>query len=111
MVVICCFARGQSVFRGLEQLRYNDPDGIELILECVRALGGRHGEMPDGIVIDGLKQFDGFDLELELPASLSGACAVAGLKCMGKTTIADTALLERWPEFPSILEGICEYRK
>jgi hypothetical protein len=111
MVALSCFAQGQSVFRRLGDLRNDEPDGIEQILECVRTLGGRHGEMPDGIVVDGLKQLDGFDLEAQLPATLSGAFAVAGLKCMGNTTIADQAISRRWPRFASLLDEICDYRK
>ncbi|MBD3392869.1 MAG: hypothetical protein GF418_12255 [Chitinivibrionales bacterium] len=111
MVVLACFAQGQSVLRGLGALRDDEPDGIERILTCVRALGGRHGEMPDGIVIDGAKQLDGFDLDDDLPPSLGGAFAVAGLKCLGATSIADTGLSQRWPGFAAMLDEIGEYRK
>ncbi|MFW5775226.1 MAG: hypothetical protein ACOCW2_02955, partial [Chitinivibrionales bacterium] len=52
MVVLSTFAAGQSVFRALEELRYDEPDPIEQMLACVRLIGGRHGEMPDGMVID-----------------------------------------------------------
>jgi len=111
MVVLSCFAQGQSILRNLRELRENQPDGIEEILACVRAMGGRHGEMPDGIVMDGAKQLDGFDLPDETPAPIAGAFAVAGLKCMGTTKIADQALARRWPSFAQMLDEICEYRK
>ncbi|NLD92016.1 MAG: hypothetical protein GX639_05030 [Fibrobacter sp.] len=110
MVVLACFAEGQSVFRDLEDLRNDEPDGIDLIEHCIRTLGARHGEMPDGIVVEGGKSFDGFDITDNLVPWLSGSLAVAGLKCMGDTRIEDTSLLQRWPAFNEMLAGICEFR-
>jgi hypothetical protein len=110
IVTIATFAKGQSVFRGLEDLRNETPDAIEKVLACVRCMGGRHGEMPDGIVIDGAKQFDGFDLKKPLSAAQNGACAVAGLKCNGKTLVEDSLILQRWPSFSRIVDGICIYK-
>jgi hypothetical protein len=110
MVVLSTFASGQSVFRNLEDLRLDTPDPIEEMLACVRLVGGRHGEMPDGMVIDGARQYDGFDLTDQLDASLSGACAIAGLRCTGTTTIADEAITVRWGDFSRILDAVCEFR-
>jgi 5-enolpyruvylshikimate-3-phosphate synthase len=107
---MAAYADGQSVFRGLEDLRRDEPDGIEQILALARAVGIRHGEMPDGIVIDGGRQYDGFDLSDHLPAPLAAAGAVAALHCMGKTTINDEAIVRRWPRFAETLHSLCEYR-
>lgn len=110
MVILASFAESQSVFRELEDLRNDDPDGIDVIESCIRTLGARHGEMPDGIVMEGGRDFDGFDIQENYPAWLSGPLAIAGLKCMGTTTIGDELLLQRWPNFETILSEICEYR-
>jgi len=110
MVVLASFAESQSVFRELEDLRNDEPDGIDEIEKCIRTLGARHGEMPDGIVMEGGKSFDGFDIPENLPPWLSGSLAVAGLKCMGNTSIGDELLLRRWPAFEEMLGKICEFR-
>lgn len=110
IVTIATFAKGQSVFRGLEEIRHETPDEIEQMLTCVLRMGGRHGEMPDGIVIDGAKQHDGFDLKETISAAANGACAVAGLKCNGKTYIEDLKIVQRWPSFQKILDSICIYK-
>jgi hypothetical protein len=110
MVVLASFAQSQSVFRDLEDLRYDDPDGIDIIEQCIRAIGARHGEMPDGIVMEGGKEFDGFDIPHHYPPWLSGSLVIAGLKCLGNTTIADELLLQRWPGFEALLQDICEFR-
>jgi hypothetical protein len=107
-VVLSTFSAGQSVFRHLEDLRNEEPDLIEEYLRIVRMLGGRHGEMPDGVVIDGAKQHDGFDCPETMPAALSGACAIAALRCSGKTTIEDARIIERWPDFKKLVDQISE---
>lgn len=110
MVVLAAFAKGQSVFRNLQDLRNDEPDGIDLLESCIRTLGARHGEMPDGIVMDGGHDFDGFDLKGNIPAHIAGSFAIAGLKCIGVTTIEDESLSKRWPSFESILSQLCELR-
>jgi hypothetical protein len=67
--------------------------------------------MPDGIVVEGARQFDGFDLKTPLPATIAGAFAVAGLKCRGTTTIADDLLIWQWPDFHGMLASITEFKE
>lgn len=110
MAVLAAFSEGQSVFRGLADLHCDEPDGIGQLLSCVKLLGARHGEMPDGIVIDGGGQYDGFDLAEHVPAQFAASLAVAGLRCMGKTTINDESIIRRWPRFEEMLKSVCEFR-
>ena len=111
MVVMAANAQGQSVFRGLEDLRKDEPDGIEQIVSLARVVGIRHGEMPDGIVIDGGRQYDGFDLSDHLPSPISAAGVAAALHCMGKSTINDESIVRRWPRFSEIVLSLCELRE
>jgi 5-enolpyruvylshikimate-3-phosphate synthase len=67
--------------------------------------------MPDGIVIEGSKQFDGFDLVDPLTASIAAAFAVAALKCRGKSSIADDGIVKRWPDFQETLFSLCEFKE
>jgi len=111
MVVVASFAQGESVFRGLEDLRHDESDGIELMESCISTLGPRHGEMPDGIVLKGGRDFDGFDMASPLLAAHAAAFAVAALRCIGKSTINDEALVRRFPFFEAMLDDICERRQ
>ncbi len=110
MIVVACFAQAQSVFRGLEDYRLDTPDGIDQLESCIRTLGARHGEMPDGIVLEGAKLIDGFDLNEALPPNISAAMAIAGLRCIGETSVCDDMILRRWPDFSSMLQSIGEFR-
>lgn len=110
MIVIAAFANGESVFREIADLRFDTPDGIARLESCISSLGARHGEMPDGIVLKGGRDFDGFDIDLPLSASCCGAFAVAGLRCIGTTTLNDEHLRQRLPQFYIFLKKHCEYR-
>jgi hypothetical protein len=111
IAMLACFSEGQSVIRGLEDLHNDEPDGLARIHGSVKAIECRFGEMPDGIVIEGRKSLDGFDVTVNLPAPISGALAAAGLKSMGSSSIEDSLLVKRWPDFKAMLDAICEYRK
>ena len=110
MTIAAAFAEGKSVFRDLEPMRLFDPDGLEQLEQCLRPLGIRHGEMPDGMVIEGAKEFDGFDILEPLPAHIAVAFCVAGVKCHGKTSIADEFVFARWPDFEKMISEIFEFR-
>ena len=110
MVVMAAFAKGESVFRRLDDLRLDEPDGIALIEKCISALGIRHGSMPDGIILKGGYEFDGFDCKFPLPAACAGAFVVAALRCTGTSTINDERLQERLPYLEALLKKVCEYR-
>ena len=110
MAVLASFAEGETVFRGLTDLRLDDPDNIARIESCVGRLGARHGEMPDGMVIKGERNHDGFDLDEPLPAACAAAFAIAGLRCMGTTTVNDELLLKRLPQFEAMLHAVGEHR-
>lgn len=111
ILVMAMFTSAQSVVRGMQELRANQPDDIERIAACLKTIGVHFGEMPDGFVIKGTKQYDGFDITQELPAALAGALAIAGTRCIGKTTIMDQALNRRWPDFLTRLDAICQFKK
>lgn len=110
LTVLANYSEGQCIFRDLEDLRNEDPDYIEVLLELVREMGGRHGEMPDGMVLDGSKHKDSFDLQKEFSPYLNGACAIAALRCNGKSTVSDEYINYRWPNFNLMIEDITTYK-
>jgi len=111
MAVMTLFAEGESVFRGLSGLRSDPPDAVARVLAFLNALNAHAGELlPDGFVLRGAAQYDGFDVAEALPAHVAGAWAAAALKCMGASSIDDSLIVERWPEFFTMLDRLCEYR-
>lgn len=110
MTVITAFAEGQSLFRKFHDLRRGDPDRIKQLENCLRVMRVKFGDIPDGFVIKGSSEHDGFDLIEPFPAPLAGAFAIAGLHCVGSTTVNDELLLERWPDFNELIEKYFEFR-
>jgi hypothetical protein len=111
MMAIALFSEGESIFRHLDEMHWNDPDTIIQCLSFLRAINAHHGELPDGIVVKGAHHYDGFDMPEEVPAPLAGAWAIVALKCLADSKIADTRLRDRWPDFKEMLDSICEYRE
>ena len=111
MMIAAAFAKEKekSVFRNLGGLRLYEPDGIDQLEKALRPLGVRHGEMPDGIVVEGARDFDGFELTDALPAHIAIAFCMAGLRCLGKTSINNDSIEARWPDFENFLNEICEF--
>jgi len=108
MVAVSLFTEEESVFRRLDDLRRDDPDGVAQLLSVLSLLGAHHGELPDGLVVKGAAQYDGFDCPQSLPADLAGACVAMALRCIGRSTIDDTRLLERWPGFDTLIASLCQ---
>ncbi len=110
MAAVASFADNQSLFRQFDDMRHSDPDGIRQLESCLKTMNVKFGDIPDGFVIKGEKEYDGFDLIEPLPAPLAGSFIIAGLRCIGSTTVNDTKVGERWPEFYEMLMGVVEER-
>jgi hypothetical protein len=110
MAILAGCAEGESLFRKFDDLRKNDPDAIKQLESCLKTMQVKFGDIPDGFVIKGSPEYDGFDLIEPLPAPVSSAFALAGLFCAGTTTIHDEAILERWPDFEEMINTYFEYR-
>lgn len=110
MAILAAFAEGESVFRRFDDLRLNDPDGIRQLEGCLKLIGVKYGDIPDGFVIKGNRDYDGFDSPDPLPPYLAAALAAAGLHCMGSTTVNDELLAGRWPDFEKTIKDLCEFR-
>ncbi len=110
MITLALFSQGESVFRNLARLRHDTPNGIEMLSSFLELLGAHAGDMPDGIVLRGASQYDGFDVAEPMPAHVAAAWSVVALRCMGNSSIEDTALVRRWPRFGTTLKELCEGR-
>ena len=53
LFVAAACARGRTVIRGAEELRYKESDRLRVMAEGLRGLGGKVAETADGLTIDG----------------------------------------------------------
>lgn len=111
MVALALFAEGESVFRGLGDLHNDVPDGIERIMQFFATVEAHHGKMlPDGFILRGATQYDGFDVQGEHPAAVAAAWATVGARSMGTSSLDDSHILQRWPQYARYFEDLCLYR-
>ncbi len=110
MTIIAAFSQGQSVFRECSLFRTETPDRLSALVACLQEIETHHGEMPDGIVLEGSRQYDGYDIAPDYGAGINAACALGGMKCLGKTKCEGTSIQARYPGFFDTLFALCEYR-
>jgi 3-phosphoshikimate 1-carboxyvinyltransferase len=79
VALLGCFAEGQTVVRGAEELRYKESDRIATVVDGLRGLGALIEATDDGFVVEGGSGLRGGVLEAHGDHRLAMLGAVAGL--------------------------------
>ena len=107
LAVAACFAKGTTVIRDAQELRYKESDRIRAIVKELSRLGARIEELPDGIVVHGTGRLDGGRCRSHGDHRLAMALAVAGLLADTPTAVDGAqAVRISYPEFWEHLEGL-----
>lgn len=114
LMVAACFARGETVFEGVEELRVKETDRVKSMLENLKKMGARieiiNNDEKEKIVIQGIKELKG-SLELKSFGDHRTAMSmiIAALKASGNSKIEDTACINKsFPGFLKILKKIIQ---
>ncbi|CAM3238605.1 3-phosphoshikimate 1-carboxyvinyltransferase [Sphingomonas antarctica] len=103
LFVAAAFARGRSVFRGLEELRVKESDRIAVMAAALRAIGARVEELPDGLAIEGTGGEPlpgGGTIATHLDHRIAMSLAVAALNCRAGVALDDDApVATSYPRF------------
>jgi hypothetical protein len=110
MLVLALFSEGESVFRWYDTLAAEVPDVVQRMSTFLDLLGAHHGEMTGGVVLRGAHEYDGFDLRELMPPLHAAAFAMAAVRCVGRSSMEEALLRERWPTLPEQLSSLCEFR-
>lgn len=112
LFIAAALAKGQSIFRGLEELRVKESDRITVMAKGLRAIGVSVEELPDGLIIegrDGEAFMGGATIAAELDHRIAMSFAVAGLVSNGGVTIDDMApVATSFPGFVELVEGLAQ---
>jgi len=102
-------ARGETIIRDAEELRAKETDRITAVVQNLRRMGARVGEMPDGIIVEGGHQLHGAEIESFGDHRIAMAFAVAGLVADGETIINGA----EWADisFPGFFETLSKLRQ
>ena len=90
MAQTAAFAKGQTVMRGLDELRVKESDRIQVMADGLAALGVDHEVFDDGIRITG-GAFGGGEVQSHGDHRIAMSFAMAALRANGPITIHDCA--------------------
>jgi 3-phosphoshikimate 1-carboxyvinyltransferase len=79
VALLGCFAEGETVVRGAQELRVKESDRIAGVVECLRGLGSAIESTGDGFVVPGSGGLDGGRIDARGDHRLAMMGAVAGL--------------------------------
>jgi 3-phosphoshikimate 1-carboxyvinyltransferase len=79
IALLGCFAEGETVVRGAEELRVKESDRISTVVEGLRGLGADIEALPDGFVVRGQGSLRGGSIDAHGDHRLALLGAVAGL--------------------------------
>jgi 3-phosphoshikimate 1-carboxyvinyltransferase len=79
VALLGCFAEGETVVRGAQELRVKESDRIATVVEGLRGLGGDIEALPDGFVVRGTGGLQGGRIDAHGDHRLALLGAVAGL--------------------------------
>jgi 3-phosphoshikimate 1-carboxyvinyltransferase len=79
VALLGCFAEGQTLVRGAQELRVKESDRIASVVDGLRGLGARIEALPDGFVVTGTGRLRGGVLDAGADHRLALLGAVAGL--------------------------------
>jgi 3-phosphoshikimate 1-carboxyvinyltransferase len=94
VALLGCFAEGQTVVRGAQELRVKESDRIETVVSGLRGLGAEIEATPDGFVVTGTGSLRGGRLEargdhrLALLGAVAGAASEDGVEVVGMEAAA-----------------------
>jgi 3-phosphoshikimate 1-carboxyvinyltransferase len=103
LFVAAAFARGRSVFRGLEELRVKESDRVTVMAAALRAIGARVEELEDGLAVEGTGGEPlpgGGAIATHLDHRIAMSLAVAALHCREAVALDDDApVATSYPRF------------
>jgi 3-phosphoshikimate 1-carboxyvinyltransferase len=109
VAVLGCFADGQTVVSGAQELRVKESDRIATVVTGLRGLGAEIEATDDGFVVTGTGGLRGGTLQTHGDHRLAMAGAVAGLASVeGVDVVGMEAAAVSYPRFGDDLAGLLE---
>ena len=109
VALLGCFAEGETVVEGADELRHKESDRIGGVVQGLRGLGAQIEERPDGFAVRGATGLRGGALDARGDHRLAMLGAVAGLASREGVEVAgmESAAVS-YPGFESDLEAVTQ---
>ncbi len=107
--VAACFAEGETVISGAEELRVKETDRISAMTGELLKLGAKIRETPDGMVINGTGELFGARCSSRADHRVAMSLAVAATRARGETVIGNAGCVSiSFPEFFALFETLAD---
>jgi 3-phosphoshikimate 1-carboxyvinyltransferase len=107
VALLGCFAEGETIVRGAQELRLKESDRIAAVVEGLRGLGADIEDAPDGFAVRGTGGLAGGSLDARGDHRLALLGAVAGLASReGVEVVGWQAADVSYPGFTDDLDGL-----
>jgi 3-phosphoshikimate 1-carboxyvinyltransferase len=108
VALLGCFAEGETVVRGAQELRVKESDRIAGVVEGLRGLGAEIEATEDGFAVTGSGGLRGGTIDAEGDHRMAMMGAVAGLASReGVEVLGMEAAAVSYPQFVEDLAGLC----
>jgi 3-phosphoshikimate 1-carboxyvinyltransferase len=108
LALLGCFAEGETVVSGAQELRIKESDRIKGVVEGLRGLGGDIEATEDGFVVRGSDGLRGGRIDAHGDHRMAMIGAIAGLASQeGVEVIGIEAASVSYPSFVEDLAGLC----
>ncbi len=98
--VVAAMAKGETIIRGIQELRFKETDRIAVMARGLKTLGVPLAILPDGIIIRGSPQLEGGKIDCEGDHRVAMAFAMAGLKAKSPIILSDAEnIVTSFPQF------------
>lgn len=109
LAVAALFAKGESRFRGLEELRVKESDRLEKTLELLRVAGGKARAEGDDLLVEGGAKIRAFTFDPDEDHRLAMAASILAQTADGPCEIKDPECVT--VSFPGFFESLSALRK
>lgn len=108
VALLGCFAEGETIVRGAQELRVKESDRIAGVVEGLRGLGGEIEATEDGFVVQGSGGLRGGTIDAKGDHRMAMMGAIAGLASKeGVEVLGMEAADVSYPGFVEDLTGLC----
>ncbi len=109
LAAVAPYSREGIEIRDASELRVKESDRVAVVAECLRAMGARVEERPDGLSIPGGQSLHGADIDSHGDHRIAMAFAVAALRGHGETRIANAGAADvSYPGFFTDLNTVVQ---
>ena len=104
LIVLGCFADGETVIGGVERLRWKESDRVKVLIAELRKLGGKLKLDGDRVIVKGSRRLKGAKLYSHGDHRVAMALAVAALASEGETEIRGFECIRK--SYPNFIQDI-----